>query len=104
MCEQNILFVRRRGEEYHSARHMSEIQSTSLKAIKVLSRTPKSELNYTREDNARLFGLENPPKRNEKPGIVARLSASLSVDSKVTSTPLQSFKSPISFVWDKGGL
>lgn len=41
----------RRREEYHSARHMSEIQSTSFKAIKVLSKPPKTELTCTWEEN-----------------------------------------------------
>lgn len=41
----------RRREEYHSARHMSEIESTSFKAIKVLSKRPKTELTCTWEEN-----------------------------------------------------
>lgn len=45
------------------------------------------------------WGGGGGPKR-----FILRLSALLSVDSNVTSTPLLSFKSPISFVWDKGGL
>lgn len=102
-CDLNILLTEGDKQNNTQTRHGQEFDPPLPKPLKFRSKIPKTELTYAREDDNRgSFGLKK--KEKKKKSIIVRLSASLSVDSKVTSPPLLPFKSPILFVFDKSSL